>query len=129
MQTSRAGAVLAALSLASISCAPPAPARAPLNELAARASFDLDCASPWLRLTDIGERVKGVDGCGKRATYVELCQLGDATCAWWNNTVAGSSSFGPPPGAAARAPEAPPTAPTQEVVPNGPFGPAPARWR
>src|SRR5437868_5301507 len=42
-----------------------------LNELAARASYDLGCPQVRLEFTELGRREsQGVSGCGRRATYV-----------------------------------------------------------
>jgi hypothetical protein len=79
------GLVLVAPLAAWIGCSPPALTRAPLSQLAARATFDLECPTEWLRLTNIDDGVKGVDGCGRRATYVEICRDVDSVCVWWTN--------------------------------------------
>jgi hypothetical protein len=46
---------------------------ASLEQLRARATFDLQCPSPETQLLDIDVRTKGVRGCGKQLTYVEVC--------------------------------------------------------
>ena len=71
------GVVLAA------GCAPPT-ARASLTALQARASFDLACPQPWLRLVHFDGRAKGVTGCGRQLSYVEACELldGELVCTW-----------------------------------------------
>lgn len=85
MQRSSPGAV--AITLVTLAgCVAPEPARAPIAELAARASLDLQCPMPSLQLLEVDDRVKGVDGCGKRAIYVEVCQDASGRCAWWNDT-------------------------------------------
>lgn len=55
-----------------------------LNELQARAAFDLGCPPQQLRLYNFDERSKGVVGCGRRLTYVHWCQLTDGVnrCTW-----------------------------------------------
>ncbi|MBI4700917.1 MAG: hypothetical protein HY744_07100 [Deltaproteobacteria bacterium] len=65
-------------------CAPPPIARATLLQLRARSEFDLDCPAEQLMLYHLGERTKGVAGCGRRYTYVEICDQagGRATCLW-----------------------------------------------
>ena len=40
------------------------------NTLRARASFDLQCPSEQLQVTELDNSVAGVAGCGQRATYV-----------------------------------------------------------
>ena len=59
-----------------------------------RAAFDLQCPEASLVVTDLGG-VRGVEGCGHRATYVNRCDEGskpaDASlCPWIMNTVDGS---------------------------------------
>ncbi len=39
-------------------------------QLKQRAAFDLDCPEDALQVTELGTNVKGVKGCGRRATYV-----------------------------------------------------------
>ena len=39
-------------------------------QLKQRAAFDLDCPEAELDVTALGNNVKGVKGCGRRATYV-----------------------------------------------------------
>jgi hypothetical protein len=126
MFSSSIARLVVAASLAMLfGCAPPEPARAPLNELASRAAYELDCPAQWLRLTDIDERVKGVDGCGKRATYVEVCQ-GAGACSWWNNTSPAPGAFQ---GSAASPAQPYPAQPASPYSPQ-PTNPAsPARWR
>jgi hypothetical protein len=50
-----------------------------------RASFDLDCTEP-LGVTNIDDKTRGVRGCGRQATYVELCDapvgIVRRTCVW-----------------------------------------------
>jgi len=98
-------------------CASAVPSRAPLSELAARASYELDCAPQWLRLTNIDERIKGVDGCGRRAVYVELCEWADAACFWWSN-----AAF-PPPGLGPRIGQLPFAMGAQEGISPSPAPP------
>ena len=75
--------------LALAACAPPEPVRAPVSDLAARAALELDCPLPWLRVTPVGPRTEVVDGCQKRAIYLEVCDDPSATCAWKNDTQPG----------------------------------------
>ena len=56
--------------VAGVGCHPP------IGQLTARASFDMSCPQQRLTVTDLGERTKGVSGCGKRATYV-FHQIGE----------------------------------------------------
>lgn len=60
------------------------------EQLVARASFDLDCPRDQLVVVDLDARTRGVNGCGRRATYVEQCQrYGDLGhkegCSWVMN--------------------------------------------
>lgn len=61
-------------------------AEATHDQLSRRASFDFGCAARDLRFTAIDERTSGVEGCGKRATYVETCDgprtNTNTTCTW-----------------------------------------------
>jgi hypothetical protein len=54
-----------------------------LETLHARAAFDLNCDSSKLHLTELGVSTYGVDGCGKRATYVCKENLKASYCASW----------------------------------------------
>ena len=59
------------------------PARASLQQLQARAAYDFACPPQWMRLHDLDASTKGVEGCGKRVTYVERCtELADGRCTW-----------------------------------------------
>jgi hypothetical protein len=40
------------------------------GQLRNRASYDLQCAPDKLEITEIDKRTAGVDGCGRRGTYV-----------------------------------------------------------
>jgi hypothetical protein len=54
--------------------------------LAQRASFDFNCPPQQLRLVDMGDRlVRGVEGCGHRATYIQNPHTGT----WVMNTEQG----------------------------------------
>ena len=63
---------------------------APPDELPRRAAFDLDCPQSALQTTQLGGETYGVKGCGRRATYVSMCngQPGhyDTKCQWVMNT-------------------------------------------
>jgi|SRR6478609_2042011 len=56
------------------------------SDLTRRASFDLSCPEAQLRTIDLGGGTQGVQGCGKKATYVEKCdgQPGyiGTSCGW-----------------------------------------------
>ena len=81
--TARAAAWLAgaALSVAALSCAVPLK-RATMQQLEARASFDLSCPSAWMVMYYIDERTKGIAGCGQRITYEERCDELIGKCSW-----------------------------------------------
>jgi hypothetical protein len=72
-----------ALSMA-LGCAPSRrpPARAALQQLQMRAAFDLECPAQWISLYHFDARAKGVFGCGRRLTYVEICEPGVGSCTW-----------------------------------------------
>ena len=60
------------------------------RRLVKRAAFDLDCPTEPMSIVKIDEKTRGVRGCGRQATYVELC---DApvdnpmrTCTWVMNS-------------------------------------------
>ncbi len=55
------------------------------NQLVRRAQFDLQCANEELAFTPIDNRTQGVSGCGRQATYVEVCQPG-SSCTWVLNS-------------------------------------------
>ncbi len=38
--------------------------------LRSRASYELQCPEKQLQITELGDNTAGVDGCGRRATYV-----------------------------------------------------------
>src|SRR5436309_312366 len=63
-----AGWILGMTFLGATHCAPP------LGELRTRAAFDLVCAGDSLQVQSIGVHTYGVEGCGKRATYVWVPQ-------------------------------------------------------
>jgi len=72
-----------------------------LGELRTRAAFDLVCVGDSLQVQSIGERTYGVEGCGKRATYVWVPQNNS-----WildNRTEAASPAATPPSMAASAA--------------------------
>jgi hypothetical protein len=64
---------------------------ASLEQLQARAAFDLNCPQDKLQVTEIDDRTRGVRGCGQQVTYVESCQaIGGygqkMGCTWVLNT-------------------------------------------
>jgi hypothetical protein len=81
MRTASLVAVLAALAAGALACAA---APDPLHKLRTRASFDLGCPEEQLHRTHLDERTEGVSGCGKRATYVKVCDVND--CTWVMNS-------------------------------------------
>src|SRR5207237_10436241 len=81
------GPSAAALALALAACAFAAGCaadlkRANLRELQMRAAFDLGCAPAGLALYPFDERSKGVAGCGRRLSYVEICDHAVGSCTW-----------------------------------------------
>ena len=56
--------------------------RANLRELQMRAAFDLACPPASLGLYPFDERSKGVTGCGRRLSYVEVCDHTVGSCTW-----------------------------------------------
>jgi hypothetical protein len=61
------------LSAAALAACGPTMTSARPEELTRRAAFDLDCPEPSLKQTQLGEGTYGVSGCGRRATYVSMC--------------------------------------------------------
>jgi hypothetical protein len=64
---------------------------ATLEQLRARAAYDLDCPQSKIKTVELDERTRGVSGCGQRATYVEACdrvgQYGvKSDCTWVMNS-------------------------------------------
>ncbi len=99
----------ALLALVVSSCSPAAQNARGRTALESRASFDLECPRSALALAPLGKDAHGVitsygvEGCGRRATYV---RLSDAT--WLMN---------PPHGAPAAGPRSPVRAPVQRRTP------------
>jgi hypothetical protein len=103
-------------------------ASANIGELKTRAAFDLACAGDSLQLQPFGERTVGVEGCGRRATYVWAFQnqswLLDSRTGSESPAAAPPSSLAP----AAPGPVAPSTAPpAQASAPIAPLPAAPAK--
>jgi len=66
----------AALVLGGAGCATTGPSATELlanRRLVVRAASDLDCPSAPLDITSLDEATRIVTGCGRRATYVEIC--------------------------------------------------------
>lgn len=62
---------------------------APVENLVTRAQFDLDCPERELRVHTLDDKTRGVTGCGKRATYIEMCDMtgmGPINCRWVLNS-------------------------------------------
>ncbi len=57
---------------------------ASIDQLAKRASFDLDCPREDLHYRELDAQTMGVRGCGRQATYVEVCRSGE-NCTWVMN--------------------------------------------
>lgn len=81
----RRRAVVASCILAALlygGCAKPRPASP--AALAARAAFDLSCGQQRIQIYPLDPRTRGVAGCGRRLTYVEVCDdfRGRASCRW-----------------------------------------------
>jgi hypothetical protein len=96
--------------LALVACQPMAE-RANIAQLQARAAFDLGCPYVELQLFHFDERSKGVTGCNRRLTYVEVCDPVGGVCTWMLDTPAfeqqqwpGSVVGRPPPLPAAAVP-------------------------
>ena len=65
-------------------CAPPKPwevtaahptEKPALHPVQTRASFDLDCPAEQISIQEIGDGSMGAVGCGRRAAYVEDCDM------------------------------------------------------
>jgi hypothetical protein len=69
------------LLLAALGCGVPLK-RATMQQLEARASFDMACPSAWMVMYYIDERTKGIAGCGQRITYEERCDELVGKCSW-----------------------------------------------
>jgi hypothetical protein len=54
-----------------------------LDNLKARAAYDLQCAEPQLTLTELGRATYGVEGCGRRGTYVCRQPVAAPACEDW----------------------------------------------
>ena len=87
--------LIALLPLAALGCG------ASDQQLRSRAAFDLQCPQEQVNFVEIDNRTRGVEGCGRRATYVEDCQPRPfhPECSWIMN--------GPSPNTNAPAPQPP----------------------
>ncbi|MCA9620229.1 MAG: hypothetical protein KC731_14505 [Myxococcales bacterium] len=67
--------------LPAIGCTPKGATEA---QLRSRATFDFECPQPEITIQDLGDRSRGVQGCGKRLTYVEVCEnrVDGEHCTW-----------------------------------------------
>ena len=63
----------------------------PNERLLNRASFDFNCAQGELDLTEIDHKTRGVRGCGRQATYVEVCDA-RMKCTWIMNHQANAAA-------------------------------------
>jgi hypothetical protein len=58
----------------------------PRDRLLKRAAFDLHCTKDEMSVTKLDEKTRGVRGCGRQATYVEMCDAAPTsmlrTCSW-----------------------------------------------
>jgi hypothetical protein len=50
------------------------------SKLRTRASFDLGCPEEGLTITELDTSTRGVTGCGRRQSYLGICQFFD--CTW-----------------------------------------------
>jgi hypothetical protein len=60
-----------------------------LTTLKTRASFDFDCPKSQIKTVTLDDRTRGVQGCGRRATYVQICQhqgMTNEDCTWVLNS-------------------------------------------
>jgi hypothetical protein len=96
---------------------------ASLEQLQARAAFDLNCPVDQLQIVPIDQRTQGVRGCGRQAAYVENCASPDRkarTCTWIMNTASDQGGVvAVPPSALPPPPPAPP--PPAPATSQNPF--------
>ena len=60
------------------------------ERLRPQAAFDLSCPEPQIQLVLINPHVAGVIGCGKKATYNDLCRGAyGSDCQWVMNNKTG----------------------------------------
>jgi hypothetical protein len=76
-------AVVVGLAVTAASCMP-STNRASLQQLQMRAAFDMACRTELMRTYHVDERTTGVEGCGRRLTYIESCEIIDGInrCTW-----------------------------------------------
>ena len=131
--------VFAAAAIGSMACTPKG---ASVDQLMSRATFDFDCPRPELQIHELGDMARGVTGCGRRLTYVEVCEnrVDGMHCTWvingpqWQYGPAANKRpptperafyySAPPP-----APVGPMGVPTSGPPPGTPPGPPPAAPR
>jgi len=62
---------------------------ASMQNLRRRAAFDLGCDT--VQVQNLGDDAYGVSGCGKRATYIESCEVdafgSPTSCSWVLNAL------------------------------------------
>jgi hypothetical protein len=102
-----------------------------VGELRARAAFDLACPADSLQVQSLAERTYGVDGCGKRATYVWAYQnqswlLDNRSGASAEPSAVSSSTATPAASPVAAANVAPASAPQAPRAPAAASEPKPA---
>jgi hypothetical protein len=59
------------------------------DRLLKRAAFDLHCTKDELSVTRLDSKTRGVRGCGRQATYLQVCELPNnpfAECSWVMNS-------------------------------------------
>lgn len=81
-----------------------------------RAAFDFDCPEAQVEVIELSDGVRGVKGCGKRATYVLTCA---GPCSWVMNSNVEQSAT---PAPAATPTQTPPPAPVESTEPVQPIG-------
>jgi hypothetical protein len=110
----------AAASLATTHCA----TSGNLGELRTRAAFDLACPSDSLQTHPLSERTVGVDGCGKRATYVWAYQNQSWILDSRSGGDVGAMAAASLPPSAAQTPSGPPSAAPTPTVAAATIAPA-----
>ena len=110
-------ALFAAAAVGLMACAPKG---ASVDQLMSRATFDFDCPRPELQIHELGDMARGVTGCGRRLTYVEVCEnrVDGMHCTWVINGP--QWQYGP---AANKRPPTPERAFYYSAPPPAPVGP------
>ena len=87
-----------------------------VTQLRARAAYEFNCPAESLRLQPLGERTYGVDGCGRRATYVWAYQneswLLDSAAPAPDRLASAGAAVAPPAADRATPPVGPPAPPS-----------------